>query len=194
MTIFPNHKRRFALLCVLLVSSFAFSQHTSVTVEDAQTITSQKALSSNNAVLTADFTTANASGFQTITGLGFTLAASTAQNVPFECDIMYSQATVVSDSFGIQDVTVAPTRLDALGVMGTSTTAYTTGNLANLTTTTATAIVTATPTVTTVNSVHLSGVIQQPSNGSSSAVNIMVSQSTAANVIVIKAGSRCRIW
>jgi hypothetical protein len=83
MTIFPNHKRRFALLCVLLVSSFAFSQHTSVTVEDAQTITSQKALSSNNAVLTADFTTANASGFQTITGLGFTLAASTAQNVPF---------------------------------------------------------------------------------------------------------------
>jgi hypothetical protein len=155
----------------------------------AQTFSAQQALSSNNAVLTSDFTTANASGFQTITGLGFTLAASTAQNVPFECDIMYSQATVVSDSFGIQDVTIAPTRLDALGVMGTSTTAYTTGNLANLTTTTATAIVTATPTVTTVNSVHLSGVIQQPSNASSSAVNIMVSQSTAANVIVIKAGS-----
>jgi hypothetical protein len=54
MTIFPNNKKRFALLCVLLVSSFAFSQHTSVTVEDAQSITGAKQFASLNNIRMVD--------------------------------------------------------------------------------------------------------------------------------------------
>ena len=47
----------------------------------------------NFAALTTDFTDANAAGLQIITGLSFTLPASVALNAPFECNLMYSQAT-----------------------------------------------------------------------------------------------------
>ena len=144
--------------------------------------------------LTSDFTSGSGTtALQTITGLSFVLQANLAQTVTFECNLSYSQATNVSDQFGIQAATFAPTRIDARGWMGTSTTATTFGALANLTTTTATAIVTATPTVTTTNGVILSGTIQNPSNASAQTINIMLSQATAADVIVVKAGSSCSV-
>jgi hypothetical protein len=103
----------------------------------------------NVATRTADFTDANAAGLQAITGLSFTLPASVALNVPFQCEMMYSQATTATSvSFGIGAVTYAPTRIDASGMMTNTAnviTSATTGVLANLTTTTPTAIVSATP-------------------------------------------------
>lgn len=140
--------------------------------------------------LTNDFTSSSSTNFQN-TGLGWTMEAGYVQAVPFTCYIMYSQAIQVSVSFGIQDVTVAPSHLDAMGWMGTSTTNQTMGSLINLTTTTATAIVTASPTTGNINNVVLSGVIQQAYNTSSSAINIMVKQATAADVVIIKSGSYC---
>jgi hypothetical protein len=58
-------------------------------------------------MLTSDFSSANVAGFQTITGLTWTTLANTAQNMPFERQLRYSQATHVSN------LIVAPTRIDA---------------------------------------------------------------------------------
>jgi hypothetical protein len=152
---------------------------------------------SNNAILLSDFTDANASGLQAITGLSFTLVANTAQNRHVDCNIMWSQATNVADTFGIQDVSLAPTMIDAYGTMSVAGPAAVISNeqygvLTNLTTTTATGIVTATPTVATVNYADLHITVQQPS-GVSSVLQIMVQQATAADVIVVKAGSSCHL-
>jgi hypothetical protein len=151
----------------------------------------------NFVMLTADWTDASSAALQTISGFTFTLPASLAQNVPFACHIMYTQATQVSDSFGVQSATYAPTRIDAYGTMstgGVGVGAPRFGVLTDLTTTTATAVVTATPTVATVNHVELWGLFQNASNAGTNAFNIMVSQSTAADVIVVKAGSWCRVY
>ena len=150
----------------------------------------------NVAALTADFTDANAAGLQAITGLSFTLPASVALNVPFECNLMYSQATMVSDSFGIGLVTYAPTRIDAEGVINTAAAGtQASAALTNLTTTTPTAIVSGTPGVTnTVYFVRLAGLVQNASNAGTNTLNFYVSQATAADVVKVKAGSWCKIW
>ena len=76
-------------------------------------------------------------------------------------------------------------------VAGTAVTAA----LTNLTTTTPTAIVTGTPGVnSTVYFVRLAGLVQNASNAGTNTLNFYVSQSTAADVIKVKAGSWCRIW
>lgn len=152
----------------------------------------------NTATLASDFTDSNASGLQAITGLSFTLLANSAYKYKVDCDLMWSQATNVADTFGLQDVTVAPTRIDGYGLMSVAGPAAVITNaqygvLTNLTTTTATGIVTATPTVTTVNFAQLHFSVQQPSNASTSVLQIMVQQATAADVIVVRAGSSCSI-
>lgn len=146
-------------------------------------------------VATSDFTTAANTNLQAITGLAWTMPASTAINVPFSCFLQYSIATAaVAVSFGIQDVSVAPTAINAQGLQYTSATAATEGTLVNLASTTATAIVTATPSaVTTVWMAQLHGMIEQPSNASSSAINIMVKTATAADVVSVKRGSFCTV-
>ena len=149
------------------------------------------------AVLTADWATISSTALQVITGLSFTLPASVAQNVPFECNLMYSQATMVSDSFGIGLVTYAPTRIDAEGVINTAAAAGTQASAAlnNLTTTTPTAIVSGTPGVTNVvYFVRLTGLVQNASNAGTNTLNFYASQTTAADVIKIKSGSWCKIW
>ncbi len=144
----------------------------------------------------SDFSTAANTNLQAITGLTWTMPSGVALNMSFRCDLLYSQATAaVAVAFGIQDVTVAPTNLAALGVIATSTTAGTSGNLPTLTTTTATSVVSATPSATgTVFQAELSGWIEQPSNGSSSAVTIMVSTAAGADVVTVKRGSFCTVW
>lgn len=144
------------------------------------------------AYVTADFTT-SATSLTNITGLTWTMPANVAINLPFECHMAYSQATAAAaDAFGIQDVTVAPTNLFATGIMNTNTTASTQANLPALTTTTATNIVSATPSAaTTVWNVDLHGLIQQPSNTSSSAINIMVLSGSGSDAITVKQGSYC---
>jgi hypothetical protein len=156
--------------------------------------------SGNNAILTTDFTDTSSASLQNVTGLNFTLPANTARNYEIDCNLMWSQATFsgITDQFGLQDVTVAPTRIDGYGLMsvagpGAVITNAIYGVLTNLTTTTATAIVSAIPTVATINFAQLHFTVQQPSNASTSVLQIMVSQSTAADVIVVRAGSSCRL-
>jgi hypothetical protein len=151
---------------------------------------------SNRYAVASDFTTAANTNLQTITGLSWTLPASTALNVPFQCHLAYSQATAnVADSFGIQ-ATVAPTNIFASGEMWTNTTAtfVTPGVLPTLSSTTATAVVTATPAaaVTTVLNADLNGFIENPST-TANTINIMVKTATAADVVTVKRGSFCVI-
>ncbi|MES2137002.1 MAG: hypothetical protein V4502_08090 [Pseudomonadota bacterium] len=146
--------------------------------------------------VTTDFTTSGVgTALETITGLTWTIPVSTAVNMPFVCQITYSQA-VANDvvAFGIQDVTVSPTNIAGRAIIHTSTTASTAGNLPTLTTTTATAIASATPGATATNYVaEVSGFIEAPSNASSSAIRILVSTATAADLVTIKRGSFCRL-
>lgn len=142
-----------------------------------------------------DFTTANNTSLQAITGLSWTVPASTVMNIPFSCHLSYSQATAaVAVSFGIQDVSVAPTNLLATGHQQTDTTVFTGGTLAALASTTATAIVSATPAATTTKyTIDLNGFIEQPSNAMTSAINIMVKTATGGDAVTIYRGSFCRI-
>lgn len=143
--------------------------------------------------VTTDFTAAANTALQAITGLTVTMPASKALNVPFECDLMYSQATAaVPMQFGIKSVTTAPTQINAMAWVSTSATAATYGNLQGLATTTATPIVTFTPSaITTIWNARLSGVIEQPS-GSASAIQIMGQTSNSGDLFTIKRGSWCR--
>jgi hypothetical protein len=142
----------------------------------------------------ADFTTAANTNFQTPTGLSITLPANTALNMAYDCHWSYSQAIAASDSFGIQSATIAPTSIMGTATMGTSATAGTSGTLLALATTTATAIVTATPTAATNLIVDIHGMVENPSNASTNVINFMVKQGTAADVIVIKRGSWCKVF
>jgi hypothetical protein len=143
--------------------------------------------------VTSDFTTANNTNFQTIPFDHIpVLPANMSLSVPFECHLLYSQATaVVADSFGIQ-ASVAPTNITASGVMNTNTTAATWGNLPTLSTTTATAIVTATPSaITTIWNADLSGMIVNPSQAAN-IISFMVKTSALDHSITIEKDSYCR--
>jgi hypothetical protein len=144
--------------------------------------------------VTADFTTAANTNFQTPSGMSITLPANTALNMAFDCHWSYSQATAAADSFGIQSATIAPTSIMGTATMGTSATAGTSGTLLALASTTATAIVTATPTGATNLILDMHGMVENPSNASANIINFMVKQGTAANVIVIKRGSWCKVF
>lgn len=146
--------------------------------------------------VTTDFTLAANTSLQAITGLSWTMPANTALNVGFSCHLLYSQATAaVADQFGIQDVTVAPTSLMAKAQAYISASTFTAANVPALTTTTATPIVTFTPTaITTIWNADIDGMIEQPSNASTSVVQIMAQQSNAADLLTVKRGSFCRVW
>lgn len=169
------------LLLVMLVGLSALGSH-------AQVTSKQQVL-----LVTSDFATDGAlTTLQTIRGLQFFLPANQAIKVPFWCELAYSQATgAVSDAFGIQAATTAPTNIQAQGQMQTNTTAFTWGNAA-ITGTSATAIVTATPGATaTVFVVRLTGMIENASNAADNQFNIMVSTATAADIITVKKDSFC---
>ncbi len=145
--------------------------------------------------VTSDFTTAANTNLQNITGLTWTMPATNAVNLPFDCYFQFSQATgTAAVSFGIQDVTTAPTQINANGTMATSATAVAFGpGVQALNTTTATAILTRTPSATaTIFPAEIHGVIEQPS-GPASAINIMVKTATSGDAVTVKRGSYCRI-
>lgn len=147
-------------------------------------------------IVTSNFVTDGASvNLQNITGLAWTFPANTALNIPFRCSFWYSQATAAAaDSFGVQDVTIAMTNGAFGGSMETAlgTTAY--GDVVALASTTATAIVTGTPSATaTVFNAYMDGLIEQPSNASTSVFNVMVKTVTAADIITIYRGSYCKV-
>ena len=142
--------------------------------------------------VTSDFTTAANTSLQNITGLTWTFPANKAVNLHFRCDLYYSQATAnAAVAFGVQDVTVAPTNAQVGAVLSTSTTAGTSG-AATVTATTATSVVSATPSATaTIFLANIDGFVEQPSNASSSAFNIMVSTATSGDAVTVKRGSFC---
>lgn len=143
----------------------------------------------------ADFTTAANTSLQTITGLTWTLVANLAQNVPFSCHLLYSQATgAVADQFGVQSAGLAPTLFVAKARVQTNSTAFIAQNLPGLASTTATAVVTFTPSaITTIWEADISGLIENPS-GVSTAINIMAQTSNAADLLTVKRGSFCRVY
>jgi hypothetical protein len=124
--------------------------------------------------------------------LSFTFQANLVVNASIDCDLLYAQATgAVSDAFGIQDVSLAPTNIAAQGSVQTAAGVYADGNVPTLTTTIATNIVTFTPSaITTVWNAHLHAMVEQPS-GVSSNLNIMSSTSNASDALTIKRGSKC---
>jgi hypothetical protein len=145
--------------------------------------------------VTGDFTTANNTNLQIITGLTWTLPANLALSVPFRCVLFYSQAgAAVSDSFGVQTDTVTPTNFQVGGSMETAlgTTAYGDATISN---TTATAAVTGTPSATaTIFNAYVDGLLENPSNASPTTLSIQVKTSVGTDAITVKRGSFCRAF
>lgn len=153
-------------------------------------------VTANRVVVATDFTTANNTSLQNITGLSWTFPA-TAANYSFHCGMLYSQATANTGiNFGIQAVTNNPTNIMALGVMeltiGPPSTFVASG-LATLSTTTATAIVGSTPGALGTNyTMTIDGTLELAA--SANTVNIMVSTAAGADAVTIKRGSYCNLF
>lgn len=166
---------------------------TSPVLNGATVNTTVISLLGNKAQLTSDFTSANASGLQLITGLSFSLPATYSGNLSFHCGLQFSQATpVAGDQFGVALLTTAPTRMDAEAIAATNTTAFTEGPLTNLTTTTPTAIVTFTEVASTKVPAFIDGTVQVAGSGAAT-LQFYVTNGTAGDVIVVGAGSYCSI-
>lgn len=169
---------------------------TSGTIQDNSGITTTYGVSQTNfntkRLIGSDFTTANNTNLQTITGLSWTFPA-VAANYSFHCSLLFSQATAaVADQFGIQVATNAPTNVAAVGEVFPSATTQTVGTLATLSTTTATPIVTFTPSaITTVFGGSIDGTFELPA--SANTVNIMVQTSAGADAVTVKRGSYCQL-
>ncbi len=171
-------------------TSVAYANNNASTVQVMSTINSN---TGNKAILTTDFTDANASGLQAITGLSFTLPTSFVGNLTFHCSLIYSQATgSASDQFGVGVLTTAPTRLDASANVPITASTVNFGALANLTTTTPTSIISFTGPSATPLPAYIDGSVQLPGGGSQ-VLQFYVTNGTAANVIKILAGSNCTI-
>jgi hypothetical protein len=121
-------------------------------------------------------------------------ANPSAQVYYLDCDLGYSQATVVADAYGVQFVGTAPTSTELGGVMATNATTFAAGTPAIITTTTATNVIAGTPAVTTTLYAHIGGTVEIPATNQDIVMNLLVSQATAANVVVTKRGSICRWW
>jgi hypothetical protein len=148
------------------------------------------------AFVTTDFTDANASGLQAITGLTFNLS-TVAQSFVFHCSLRYSQATAsASDQFGVGVITTAPISVNVFSSTYTNVGAaspVTTGVLSLLNTSTPTSVVTFTPGASaTIFGAYLDGTVETTGGGTST-FNIYVTNGTAANVIIIKRGSYCEV-
>lgn len=149
----------------------------------------------NKAVLLTAFTDANASGLQAITGLSFTFPSTFVGPVAFHCGLGYSEATPAAGvGFGLAVLTTAPTRVDAVQITGSAAAGtQISGPITNLTTTTPTAFGTVTPGSTVVYHGFIDGTAQLAGSGAAT-LQLYIQQGTAANVVVIAAGSYCVIF
>ena len=151
--------------------------------------------SGNTVRVASNFTTAANTNLQTITGLSWTVPATSTFTFSYSCDLAYSQATAVAAvAFGIQAATNAPTNIFSKGdqqiTVGPPST-YAAGVLATLATTTATNIVSGTPGATATNyTVHLGGTIENPAT-TANTFNIMVSTAASADAVTVLRGSAC---
>lgn len=145
------------------------------------------------------FTTSGVgTGLEVIPGLTWTVPANTALNVPFSCHVTYHQnAGTATISLGIQDVTIAPTNLgiEAWMILGGATlgTDLVT-NVVAFTNTGQNIILSGTPAaITTNHQIDVYGFLEQPSNGSASAIQLQVSTATAGDTVTIVRGSFCQL-
>lgn len=142
----------------------------------------------------SDFTTANNTNHQAITGLTWTFPAI-AGNYNFSCNILYQQNTAAASVFfGIQAATNNPTNINAVGHMSTAANGSAAdGTLVGLATTTATTIVNGTPSASgTVFLAILGGRIEL--GASANTVNITTATSVGADSVTIKRGSSCQLF
>lgn len=154
--------------------------------------------SSVKVFLNSDFTSANASGLQAITGLSCLIATGVggvALNSTFQCNIMYSQATnVASDQFGV-GYTGSVTNFNAWGNVATNTgaaTPFTSGTATAIASNTPTAVVTFQPGNTGLNIAQITGTIEP--TGGAGTFQLYVTNGTAADVIVVKRDSYCQFF
>ena len=159
-------------------------------------------LTGNTAYLDANFTTANNTNLQAITGTSHNLAFTLppfAQVYSFHCALSYSQGTAnAAVAFGIQAATVAPNNIFVNAsqqiTVGPPATEVN-GTLPTLTTTTATAIVTGTPGATATNYVvTLDGTIDEPANANGNLINFMVSTATGTDPVTVPKGGYCQLF
>lgn len=149
----------------------------------------------NTVRVASNFTTANNTSLQTITGLVWNLYNTAALNVSFACDLAYSQGTAnAAVAFGIQAASNNPNNIFATGTqqitVGPPAT-YVSGTLPTLATTTATNIVSGTPGATATNyTVHLGGTIELAAQ-TYDVINIMVSTATGTDPVTVLRGSAC---
>jgi hypothetical protein len=163
------------------------------------TIASTSCPSGAKVYLNADFTSANASGLQAITGLSCTLNnAFSAGIVPvasFVCQLVYSQATnVASDQFGVGYSGGSVTNFSAWGSVATNTgaaTPFTTGAAIAIVANTPTAVVTFQPGNTGVDIAQVYGTLETAATGT---LQLYVTNGTAADVIVVKRDSYCQFF
>jgi hypothetical protein len=146
--------------------------------------------------LSSDFTSANASGLQAITGLSCVFPALNAVGVPtsFECSLAYSQATnVASDQFGL-GFTGTITNFNAWAMVATNTgaaTPFTTATVTGIASNTPTSVVTFQPGNTGLNVAKINGTVEYSSAGT---FQVYVTNGTAADVIVVKRSSFCQFF
>lgn len=142
----------------------------------------------------SDFTTSGVgTALEPITGLSWTLPASTALTVGFHCALTYSQAVGnVAVSFG-PGFSVAPTNVEASGIMETNVTTIGALGMTAITTATSSAAVTGTPAATaTLMFAMLDGFIENPST-TANVVTINAKTATAADLVTVKRGSFCAL-
>jgi len=149
--------------------------------------------------VTANFTTASSTSGQIITGLSWTMPANAVTVTGFSCHLVFSQATAAaSDAFYIQDTTIGATNVTGSGNVNISAgppSTFAAAGFVNQAGTGPYGFVTFTPGAIGTNySADLEGFLEQPSNASSSTVNIMVSQVTAADLITVYRDSFCRVF
>jgi hypothetical protein len=148
--------------------------------------------------LGSDFTSANASGLQAITGLGCALpnlGGNASPVTSFQCSILYSQATpVAGDQFGVT-YTTTTTNFNAWGMVATATgatTPFTTGSALAIAANTPTSVVTFQPANTGLNVAQVWGTLEP--GAASGTLQLYVTNGTAADVIVVKRGSYCQFF
>jgi hypothetical protein len=141
--------------------------------------------------------TQTASAQTAITGLSWTLPANTAANYQFSCLIVGNEATSTTvQTFSINDVTVAPTGGIAGGwAVATNGTAFIgSKSLGSITATGSQTAVTFTPSATGANFlVHIDGMIEQPSNASTSVFQIELGVGGGTNTVTLKKDSYCTL-
>jgi hypothetical protein len=141
--------------------------------------------------------TQTASAQTAITGLSWTLPANTAANYQFSCLIVGNEATSTTvQTFSINDVTVAPTGGMAGGwAVATNGTAFIgSKSLGSITATGSQTAVTFTPSAAGANFlVHIDGMIEQPSNASTSAFQVELGVGGGTNTVTLKKDSYCTL-